>query len=157
MQGITSKSGSCNGRTLVRENMALGIQTALSLKKLIQKVWSVLYNSEGRLISFPLPICYLVQFKLVTSPCNLLIFPCQEALTALYLQQEDYIGSSPVKLKTAMESLVSAGAVSADWFFPVNRTWNAFRLWFLTGVPWEGQRIFIIIINNSIIWILTQI
>ena len=60
--------------------------------RFIQKIGQkqILWEYKGRLISPLHPaIHYVVQFKLVTSPCNLLIFPCQEALAALYLQQGD--------------------------------------------------------------------
>lgn len=60
--------------------------------RLIQKIGrkQIIWEYKGRLIS-PLrsPIFNVVQFKPVTSPCNLLIFPCREALAALYLQPGD--------------------------------------------------------------------
>ena len=63
-----------------------------SAGRFIQKIGQkqIIWEYRGRLISPLYPaIPDVARFKLVTSPCNLLIFPCQEALAALYLQRGD--------------------------------------------------------------------
>lgn len=70
--------------------MCIGVTsfTGRFIQKTGQK--QIIWEYKGRLISPLHPtVHYVLQFKLVTSLCNLLIFPCQEALAALYLQQGD--------------------------------------------------------------------
>lgn len=85
------------------------------IQKISQK--QIIWEYKGRLISPLHPtIHYMVQFKLVTSPCNLLIFPCQEVLASAVFTARGLGWQLSSDAETASVSPVSAEVVSADWF-----------------------------------------
>lgn len=100
---------------------------------------------------------FSVPSKLFTAPCNLLIFPCWEVCTALFIARGLAWQLYKSIWNASVQCLTSARVVRTNGFYRSTVFENTFRSGFLMGAEQAKVKDFIISnTSSSTIWLLTQ-